>query len=219
MNYEDDDMIAISSLTHYVHCPRRCALVHLEQVWDENVLTVQGNILHEKADSGISESRRTVRIVRSLRLQSQIYGITGIADVVEFHKTEQKGIVLPKCKGLWKPYPVEYKRGASHNLHSYEIQLTAQTLCLEEMLHCKIDEASLYLGISNQRLPVAITENLKEETITISKKVHELLQSKITPLPDINSRCSSCSLLEYCITAGKRKSARKWLQNQIESLE
>ena len=48
----------LSEIQHYAFCPRQWALIHLEQHWQENVLTVEGNALHEKAhDENIKEKR------------------------------------------------------------------------------------------------------------------------------------------------------------------
>ena len=32
----EDDLVMISALEHYSYCPRQCALIHVEQTFDEN---------------------------------------------------------------------------------------------------------------------------------------------------------------------------------------
>jgi len=59
---DDGETIMLSALTHYVYCPRRCALVHIEQAWSENIFTAEGRIMHDKADTAKYESRGNVRI-------------------------------------------------------------------------------------------------------------------------------------------------------------
>ena len=53
--------VLISALQHYAICPRQCALIHLEQVWVENMHTAQGSILHEFVHSGNMRSRNGVK--------------------------------------------------------------------------------------------------------------------------------------------------------------
>ena len=113
MSYPEADFIPLSALQHYLYCPRQCALIHLDRAWEENVFTGEGRILHERAHSGETESRKTVRTVTSLALSSKRLGISGVADVVEFHEG----------KGLWQPYPVEYKRGRPKKSDADRVQL------------------------------------------------------------------------------------------------
>ena len=110
MYYSDDDLIMISALQHYSFCPRQCALIHLEQQWEENYLTASGRVVHARVDSGIRESRKNVRKISNVRLVSHKLGITGIADVVEFnhHNGSDENIYtvkLPGVSGKWKPFP------------------------------------------------------------------------------------------------------------------
>jgi len=98
-----DDTIALSALQHYLFCPRQCALIHVEQIWSENVFTAEGRVLHEQADKPHAESRRGVRTITAMPLSNAELGIAGVADVVEFHRLEDERAE--------RAYPVEYKRG------------------------------------------------------------------------------------------------------------
>ena len=98
---DEADFIPISALQHYLYCPRQCALIHLDRAWEENVFTAQGRLMHENAHTAGTESRKNIRTTTALMLCSKRLGISGVADVVEFHRTN----------GHWQPYPVEYKRG------------------------------------------------------------------------------------------------------------
>jgi CRISPR-associated exonuclease Cas4 len=98
------DPIAISALQHYIFCPRQCALIHVEGLWVESRLTVEGRILHEKAHAERlgprggrrHESRPGVRTVRGLALASDRLGLIGKADIVEFHAPDaQDHFMLP----------------------------------------------------------------------------------------------------------------------------
>lgn len=82
---DDDDLIPLSALQHYLYCPRQCALIHVERQWAENRHTAEGRLLHERADVAHTQRRRGVRTVTAMPLLALELGITGKADVVEFH--------------------------------------------------------------------------------------------------------------------------------------
>ena len=119
--FADEDYVPISALEHYSYCPRQCALIHAEQVYDENVFTLRGNRMHERADEHSTRIENGVRMERALPLWSDNLGLVGKADIVEF---EGDGTVRP----------VEYKPGARPVTIHDDIQVCAQALCLEEML-------------------------------------------------------------------------------------
>lgn len=184
--YDEADYIMLSALQHYQFCPRQCALIHIEQQWVENRLTAEGRVLHERADSKKSEWQGDIRIVRSLPLCSRQCGLSGKADVVEFHPAD---IV----------YPVEYKRGKPKTDRCDEVQLCAQALCLEEMLRVRIDKGALYYGQKRRRKEVALDDGLRTLTGEIIAKTHELLQRGVTPPAAYTKKCDSCSLLTICL--------------------
>ena len=220
--YTEDQLFPLSAVSQHVHCPRRCALMLLEQVWGDNVFTAEGTVLHDKVDSGKSESRGDLKIIRSLRLQSLRLGVTGIADVVELHRRipSEGGVPVPGIVGTWLPFPVEYKRGASKDIRCYEVQLCTQALCLEEMLSVHIPGGALFLGVKQHRTPVTFDDALRRETESVCLAIHKLFDGGITPPANYNQRCKSCSLIETCLpqSAGARKSAKQWLTRQIDDL-
>ena len=221
--YPEEQLVPLSAVSQYVHCPRRCALIFLEQVWSEKIFSDEGRVLHEKVDSGKKESRGDLKILRSVRLRSLRLGITGIADVVELHRCapSEGGISLPGVNGTWRPFPVEYKRGAARDIQCYKVQLCAQAICLEEMLNARIPEGALFLGERQQRSSVAFTDALRSETEEVCRDVQRLFSSGVTPPAEYSKRCSSCSLLEACLpkSAGSGKSARTWLTRELDALD
>lgn len=139
----EDDLLPLSGLQHLAFCERQWALIHIEQSWAENRLTAQGRVLHNRAHDGPPESRPGLRIARGLRLRSLRLGLSGQADVVEFYPAPD-GIALPGETGLWRPFPVEYKRGRPKAGRCDEVQLCAQALCLEEMFARPIPSGALF---------------------------------------------------------------------------
>src|SRR5260221_2491533 len=186
--YSEAALLPISGLQHLVYCERQWALIHIEQQWAENRLTAQGRVLHEVVDEAPDESRRGVRIVRSLALRSMRLGITGKADVVEF-----------PLHGDDAPFPVEYKRGKPKADLCDEVQLCAQALCLEEMLAIPVQAGALYYGKPRRRTEVMFTPELRAETERLAARMHELYAAPITPLAGYEKKkCGNCSLVELC---------------------
>ena len=205
--FPESDLRPISALQHLAYCERQCCLIHIEQAWAENRLTAEGRILHRHVHEQESESRGDVYIVRGLKLRSLEHGLSGVADVVEFHRVESHGISLPGKRGQWKPFPVEYKRGKPKANRCDEIQLCAQALCLEEMLGFPaIRAGALYYGSQHRRVDVFLDEQLRITTKEIAAKLHTLLSSNVTPEAVYNKKCDNCSLLDICMPkTGKKK--------------
>jgi CRISPR-associated exonuclease Cas4 len=193
MTYVEADFIQLSALQHYMVCPRQCALIHVEQIWEESRLTAEGRILHDRVDAGGVEKRGDVKRVFGLPIRSLRLGLSGKADVVEFHR---------QPNGRWVPYPVEHKRGRRKKEDWDRVQLCAQALCLEEMLGVSVPEGALFYGKEQRREIVEINDALRLETESVAAAVHRMLGEGSTPAPEYAKKCDSCSLLETCLPRG-----------------
>jgi len=203
--FPESDFIMLSALQHYLFCPRQCALIHLEQQWAENRYTAEGQVLHERVDSNKSDTAGDVRIARTLPLCSHRLGVSGQADVVEFH---DDGTV----------FPVEYKRGKPKQNRCDEVQLCAQALCLEEMLTLQINEGALFYGKRRRRTVVAFDEELRQLTEHVVRQVHKLLIEGVTPSASYEAKCDNCSLLNICLpkSCAKGRSVKRYMQRMLE---
>lgn len=199
MAYNEEDYLQLSGLQHFAFCRRQWALIHIEQQWADNLRTVQGNILHEKAhDSDSQELRGDILTVRGLKIHSSRLGVSGECDIVEFHRTEG-GITLHGRSGRWHPYPVEYKRGSPKTTDADRLQLCAQVMCLEEMLCCDIPEGALFYGETRRREIVAMTPELREQVCRMLEEMHMLYARQYTPKVKPTRSCNVCSLRELCL--------------------
>jgi CRISPR-associated exonuclease Cas4 len=217
--FNEDDFLQLSALQHIVFCKRQCALIHIENVWADNALTIQGEHMHEKVHEAgdRTESRGDVRIARGLPLRSLRLGLSGIADVVEFHRMAEGGIHLDDVRGLWQPFPVEYKRGKPKRDRCDEVQVCAQAMCLEEMLSVNIPEGALFYGVTHHRFDVSFDAVLRGETEHAAMRLHTLIRSGITPPAVREPRCDRCSLMEICMPelAAKSHSVKAYLDSAI----
>jgi CRISPR-associated exonuclease Cas4 len=193
----DDDPIMISALEHYSYCPRQCALIHVEQTFDENLYTLRGRAVHKRVDEPETDEQAGVRIERALPLWSKALGLIGKADVVEFHGET--------------PYPVEYKHGPHREQEHDDLQLCAQALCLEEMTGKAVPRGAIYHHGSRKRREVELTPDLRAQVVEVIQAIRTMLTSNRLPPPVNDRRCTHCSLQESCMPAvideGERASA------------
>jgi len=217
--FSEDDLLPLSALQHLLFCERRAALVYIEGLWAENVATLEGSHLHKKVDDPGLEARVDVRIARSIPLRSLRLGLTGKADIVEFHRIESSEVSAAGCslagvKGRWMPFPVEYKRGKLRHEDGYEVQLCAQALCLEEMLGCEIQSGSIFYNKTRRRLDVNFNSELRDTTEAAAQRLHSLIASGITPRAFREPKCEHCSLLKLCLPEGNapERSAARYLE-------
>ena len=189
MATEPLDPIPLSALQHWCYCPRQCALIHVEQVFEENIFTQRGQALHKRVDDPGCEIRDGLRVERALPLFCDRLGLVGKADVVEF---------LPDGT----PYPVEYKHGSRHKRADIaacdDVQLAAQALCLEEMFGVAVPEGALYYASSRRRRIVAFGDDLRARIESTVAAVRHLLQSGVMPPPLNDDHCRACSLRDLC---------------------
>jgi CRISPR-associated exonuclease Cas4 len=180
-----EPIISISAIEHYAYCPRQCALIHVEGVWQDNAHTVRGSLGHARADTQVERLERGARVIRGLPLWSEKLGLSGRADAVEFYND---GSIVP----------VEYKIGTRHG-DAAHLQLAAQALCLEEMLLTEVARGALWFAGPRRRLAVSVDVKLRERTMEVVRAIRSLLTGERLPEAPNDSRCKECQLLGYCL--------------------
>lgn len=197
---EEDEYLMLSGIQHYAFCPRQWALIHLEQLWQENLLTFSGRELHTRVDDPIhSETRRDRIITRGVPISSRSLQLYGIADVVEFHRHPDRGVALKGRDGLWVPYPVEFKLGRPKVDHCDRVQLCAQAVCLEETFELEITEGAIFYGRMRRRETVVFDDELRRETHRLAGEMRSVFAHGVTPKAQYSRACESCSLIEQCM--------------------
>lgn len=186
MNLEEGEiLVPISALQHYVYCPRQCALIHVERVWEDNLFTLRGRRIHQRVDKLGEEMLRVGSTVHRVVVFSRRLGLVGKLDVLEFHGTT--------------PYPVEYKAGAKGVWLADEVQLCAQAICLEEMMRVQVPKGAIFYSGSRRRREVSFSSELRAKVEETVAAVRLLLERGILPPPANDIRCKNCSLVEICM--------------------
>ena len=146
--------------------------------------------MHERVDEGPSETRAGVRVARHLALRSLRLGLTGRADVVEFHAG---------AAGAERVVPVEYKRGKPKWDDSDVVQLCAQALCLEEMFGIAIERGAIFHAETKRRREVEFTPGLRTFTENAIVELRRLIEQERVPPAVFKPACQECSLFEMCL--------------------
>ncbi len=206
MMYNEDDLLPLSALQHLLFCERQCALIHIEQLWVENLFTAQGRIMHERVDRSGGESHGDIRVEFALPLRSLRLGLIGKADAVEFHRR-------PEGNPRWLPFPVEHKRGRPKKDNCDKVQLCAQALCLEETLDLIIPQGALFYGKKRRRQKVEFTGELRRQTEDTALRLHRLFDNAVTPAPVYSKKCDTCSFKDICLprTLEKKRRVEQYL--------
>lgn len=216
MEYQEEDYLMLSGIQHFAFCKRQWALIHIEQQWLENEHTVAGELLHKNAhDPYVKEKRSSVIVSRAMPVYSRKMGITGECDIVEFERS-QEGISLHGHRGLFRVYPIEYKKGAPKDTQIDILQLTAQAMCLEEMMSARIEEGAVFYGETRRRENVVFTEELKAQVAEAFEQMHQLYDRRHTPKVKWTKSCNACSLREICIPKlGKLSSVKDYIRRAV----
>ena len=204
--YTEEDMLMLSGIQHYMFCPRQWALIHMEQEWEDNRLTVEGHLLHKRVDDPFYRQKNGGTItLRSVPIASKELGLYGISDAIELipSKDEINWISHPQYSGHWLPLTIEYKRGKPKVDERDEIQLTAQVMCLEEMYKIHIDQGALYYGETKHRQIIGINESLRNLTKECAEEMHRIFGSGVLPCVEKRGHCRNCSLRNLCIPSSK----------------
>ncbi len=200
------ERLPLSSLNHYTFCKRRAALIHLEQLFTENVHTVEGNIVHDRVDTPGYHVLRGVKVLRALPVWSERMGLSGKCDVVEKHPD-----------GSYRP--IEFKKSRRKSFVNDDIQVCAQGMCLEETLGVDVPGGALFFAASKHRREVPFTPDLRREVERTASELHEMIHSRATPQAIRKKACDQCSLFPLCLPDAQRlkRGARKWFENQIQT--
>lgn len=213
----DDDYLMLSGIQHFQFCKRQWALIHIEQQWEENVRTIEGQYLHRKADQPfVREKRGDKLVVRALPVKSEELKITGVCDVVEFIRDED-GVEIDGAEGRYKACPVEYKRGKPKKNDADILQLAAQAICLEEMLLCSVPVGYMFYNEIKHRVEVPLTIELKDNVRSMLAEMRGYYERRHTPKVKTGAFCNSCSLKSVCLPEIlNKRSVKSYIEGKMK---
>lgn len=209
-NYTDDEMLQLSGIQHFAFCPRQWALIHIEKLWAENVLTVEGKFLHERADDPFfAETRQGVKTVRAVPVVSRELGLHGVIDVMEIC---DEGTGQERMMTI-----IEYKRGRPKPDERDEVQICAQAMCVEEMLGVSLQCGFLFYGQTKRRVQVEYSPKLRQKVKEYAAQMHEIFKTGKTPLAITTKKCRNCSMADLCVPdlAAKTSQVQKYVAKNI----
>lgn len=180
-------VIPLSALNHYLFCPRRAALIHVDGIFVDNHHTLRGDIVHEHADLAGYDVAKGVTLLRALPVWSDRLGLNGKCDIVE---QRPDGSL----------FPVEFKLGKRRQWENDDVQVCAQALCLEEMFGRPVGLGAIYHADSKRRREVAFTPDLRARTAKAIAEIHALLSAPRLPAAVYREgACEECSLFDVCV--------------------
>lgn len=218
--YREEEFLMLSGIQHFAFCRRQWALIHIEQQWQENEHTVTGELVHKNAhDVHLYEKRRGGIISRGMPVFSRTMGVSGACDIVEFSESED-GISLFGHRGRYRICPVEYKKGSPKDTDIDILQLTAQVMCLEEMLTANIEEGAVYYAAVRRRERISITDDLREKVRKSFEEMHQLYDQRYTPRVKWSKSCNACSLKDICMPKiGKAPLVKDYIHKRLAEEE
>ena len=216
----EEEYLLISGIQHFCFCRRQWALIHIENCWAENRLTTEGKNMHDKVHNNeITSKHNGIITLRGLPVRSNQLMITGSCDAIELIPDET-GIYIHNREGKWRIHPVEYKRGKPKADDCDRLQLAAECLCLEEMLSCEIEQASLYYGMTRRREEVLIDNILRDHLNSMISEMWDYYRRKYTPKVKSGKHCTNCSLVDNCMPKlMKERSVSRYIREHLNEDE
>lgn len=205
---ESRELFPLSWLSQYGYCKRRCSLLALEQVWQENEYTAEGRLQHKRVHTGRTERRGDIIHIFEMPVFSRALGVSGFCDCVEAHPSPS-GVSIPYGEKKYIFFPVEFKHGVIRDEEEYHLQLCAQAICLEERFGARISAGAIFFIDAHRRDEVLFSEELREKTRETAKEISDLLENQKMIPAIFSAKCKKCSMLEVC-KPKTRHSARSY---------
>ncbi|MCC7518087.1 MAG: CRISPR-associated endonuclease Cas1 [Verrucomicrobiae bacterium] len=196
---EAQPRMGVRNLHNYFYCPRLFYFQWVENIFQENADTVEGRHVHRNVDvsTRLADPKELnlaegVRL-RSLRLESEALGLTGVVDLVE---GEPEGTKV-----------LDYKKGAARRNAEGEriakepdaVQIAAYALLLAER-GIKVARGAIYYAADKRQVAVELTESLFERVRRGVAEARAVAASGTCPPPlREDPRCLYCSAYPICL--------------------
>jgi CRISPR-associated exonuclease Cas4 len=203
-----------------MYCPRRYALIHIDDNWQENAFVVMANIMHNRVHSGEHKV-----VAKSKYELSDVYiyndelDILGKADCIEFDRASA-GVYVESLKDSFNIKIIEYKPTKPKNSEYNEadaIQVFAQKLCVDYIWKCN-SQAYIYYADVKKRIKLPFDEKKGAYTELINtylQAMTEISENNIIPARSRGQKCSGCSMKDICIPKNISVDMRKLIAASV----
>lgn len=219
MLYEND-VINIRAIQHFMYCPRRYALLEINDDWSENVYVVKANIMHENVHSGRHEVKGGNRVeLSSVRLYNDELNLYGVADCIEFIKSSD-GIYIEGLCDKYSVNVIEYKPTMPKGGRISEtdaMQVFAQKLCADYIWGCNAS-GTIYYADTKKRIALPFEseyESYFQELKVLLGGMRKCIQSKNIPPRRKGQKCSGCSMKDLCMPKAVKYSVREMVSEEV----
>ena len=190
------ELVPARMLTQFLYCSRLFYLEWVNQQWDDNAHTAQGEYVHRAVDriggaAPAADDDNPFLEARSLKLSSEKLGLVAVVDLVEGKGGEV--------------HPVDYKKAklpgdlALQTWESHRAQLCVAGLLLREAGYV-CTSGSIYYAGSKRRVEVNFDDELIDQTMSALEELRETATLPEAPPPLVDSpKCPDCSLVGICL--------------------
>lgn len=216
-----DTTVNIRDIQHYLYCPRRYALLEVNDDWAENAFVVKANIIHRNVHDGSHSYSDRKKVVRSnITVYNDLpeYDLFGIPDCIEFIRSKN-GVSINELDGSFDVNIVEYKPSApkiGEFTDTDAIQVFAQKICVDYVWKCN-SEAYLYYADTRKRVRLPFDTAFDKYNELLKKlltEMREVLGKKIIPARKKGQKCSGCSMSDICFPKEKKYCVRDIVMSQ-----
>lgn len=213
--------INIRDIQHYMYCPRRFALLNVNNDWQENAFVVLANIMHENVNSGkhkvISKNKYELSGVYVYDDETDIFGVT---DCIEF-KPDSSGAYIEELKGNFIVNIIEYKPTKPKNADFNEtdaIQAFGYKLCADYIWHCDAG-AYIFYKDTRRRVELPFKSGYDKYYALIKQYISgmkDILEKNYIPPREKTQKCSGCSMQDVCMPKTKTTDVKKQIFDALE---
>ena len=193
---EPPPLVPARMLHDFIYCSRSFYIEWVNQQWEDNTDTKQGEFIHLGVDkvtgaAPASDSDNPFGEARSLQLSSEKLGLVAVVDLVE----SEDGEVMP----------VDYKKGkvpkglAFQAWDADRAQVCVAGLLLRDAGYI-CTKGSIYYAGSKRRVDVNFDDELVDATMSVLEELREIASLPQAPPPLVDSpKCPRCSLVGICL--------------------
>lgn len=213
----------IRSIQHFLYCPRRYALLEINQDWAENAFVVKANLMHERVHEGDHAfTNKNKTVLSSVAVYHDGLDLYGVTDCMEF-EADRKGCFVPMLGGNYRVKIVEYKPRMPEDGGYSEadaIQVFAQKVCADEIWQCR-SEAYLYYADVRRRVRLPFEEEYEAYWDRLTSLLDQMRRCKgegRIPPRRKGQNCGGCSLKDVCMPNGRGEPTKTRIMRLLEAL-